>query len=70
MKFRQKIFPNKMTQPTISIVFRGMETIGEKRCDHLFLRWEDLLVPSIRKEPYRADVSLEDLQLLKSCIHS
>ena len=70
MKFRQKIFPNKMTQPTISIVFRGMETIGEKRCDHLFLRWEDLLVPSIRKEPHRADVSLEDLQLLKSYIHS
>ena len=59
-----------MTQPTISIVFQGMETIGEKRCDHLFLRWEELLVPSIRKEPYRAGVSLEDLQLLKSCIHS
>ena len=59
-----------MTQPTISIVFQGMETIGEKRCDHLFLRWKDLLVPSIRKEPYRADVSLEDRQLSKSCIQS
>ena len=59
-----------MTQPTISILFQGMETIGEKRCDHLFLPWEDLFVPSIRKEPYRADVSLEDRQLLKPSIHS
>ena len=50
-----------MTQPTISLVFQGMESIGEKRCDHLFHRWEELLVPSIRKEPYRAGVSLEDL---------
>ena len=69
MKLRQKIFFNKRTQPRISLVFQGMETVGEKRCDHLFLRWEDLSVPSIRKEPYRADVSLEDRQL-KSCIHS
>ena len=58
-----------MTQTAISIVFQGMEIIGEKRCDHLFLRWEDLVVPSIRKEPKRADVSRES-QLLKSCTHS
>ena len=61
MKLPQNVSPNKMTQSTILILFQGMETIGEKRRDHLFLRWEDLLVPSIRKEPNRADVSLGDL---------
>ena len=39
------------------------------RCDRLFLWWEDLVVPSIRKEPNRADESLED-QLFKSSIHT
>ena len=38
-----------------------METIGEKRCDHLFLRWGDLVAPSVRKEPDRSGLSREDL---------
>ena len=50
-----------MTQPAILTIFQGMETIAEKRCDHLFLWWGDLVAPSIRKEPNRADVSLEDV---------
>ena len=49
-----------MTQPAMSIVFQRMEIIGEKRRYHLFLPSQDLVVPSIRKEPKRADVSLKD----------
>ena len=50
-----------MTQPAMSIVFQGMQIIGEKRRDHLFLPWQDLVVPRIRKGPKSADVSLKDL---------
>ena len=45
-----------MTQQAILI-----ETIAEKRCDHLFLRWGDLVVLSIRKEPKEEEVSFDDL---------
>ena len=34
------------------ISLQVLETIGEKRCDHLFLRWKDLVVRSIRKVPH------------------
>ena len=34
------------------ISLQGLETIGEKRCDHLFLWWKDLVVRSIRKVPH------------------
>ena len=44
-----------MTQPAILISLQGLETIGEK------LRWKDLVVPSISKEPNRAEVSVQDL---------
>ena len=57
-----------MTQPAMLIVFHVMKTIGEKRCVHLFLRWEDLVVPSIRKEPNRADVSLEVFKILHTLL--
>ena len=33
----------------MAIVFQGMEIIGEKRCNHLFLPWQDFVVLSIRK---------------------
>ena len=42
-----------------------METIGEKRCDHPFLRREDVVVSSISKQPNTAEVSLEDLSYQK-----
>ena len=59
-----------MTQPAMSIVFQGMEIIGEKRRDHLFFPWQDLVVPRIRKEPKRADVSLKDLsQILHTLLN-
>ena len=45
----------------MAIVFQGMEIIGEKRCNHLFLPWQDFVVLSIRKGLKRADVSLKDL---------
>ena len=53
-----------MPQPAILInrFFYGTESIGEKCVVTVcFFLWEDLVVPIIKKEPHRADVSLDDL---------
>ena len=50
-----------MTQPAILIVIQGLETVGEKGCDHLFPWWIDSVFLSLSKEPIQGVVSLKAL---------
>ena len=40
----------------MAIVFQGMEIIGEKRCNDLFLPWQDFVVLMQYQERLKADL--------------
>ena len=62
MKFGQKNFSNKMTQPaTLIVSFKDWKLLVKNFVVTVSPRWEDFVVPCITKEPDRADDSLEDL---------